>query len=51
MIDGVQGDNLDYEIFCSIFEQDKEKNEGRLASAASQRSLKSQGSMKSLVIE
>ena len=44
-------ENLDYEIFCSIFEQDKERNEGRLASAASQRSLKSQGSTKSLVIE
>ncbi len=51
MVDGVQGENIDYEIFCSIFEQDKEKNEGRLASAASQRSNRSQGSMKSLVIE
>ncbi len=51
MIEGVQSENLDYEIFCSIFEQDKEKNEGRLASAASQRSLKSQASTKSLVIE
>lgn len=51
MIEGVQSENLDYETFCSIFEQDKEKNEGRLASAASQRSMRSQGSMKSLVIE
>lgn len=51
VIEGVQGENLDYELFCSIFEQDKEKNEGRLASAASQRSLKSQASAKSLVIE
>lgn len=51
MIEGVQGDNLDYDLFCSIFEQDKEKGEGRLASAASQRSLRSQASMKSLVIE
>jgi hypothetical protein len=51
MIEGVQMDNLDYETFCSIFEQDREKNEGRLASAASQRSARSQGSMKSLVIE
>mgnify|MGYP000941401816 CR=1 FL=1 len=51
MIEGLQSDNLDYEIFCSIFEQDKEKNEGRLASAASQRSLKSQGSTNELVID
>lgn len=50
IIEGLQHDNLDYDIFCSIFEQDKERNEGRLASAASQRSLKSQGSTKSLVI-
>lgn len=51
VIEGVQSENLDYEIFCSIFEQDKQRNEGRLASAASQRSLKSQASTKSLVIE
>ena len=51
VIEGVQGDNIDYDTFCSIFEQDKEKNEGRLASAASQRSLKSQASTKSLAIE
>ena len=40
VIEGLQHDNLDYDVFCSIFEQDKERNEGRLASAASQRSLK-----------
>jgi hypothetical protein len=40
----VQGDSLDYSAFCSIFEQDREKWEGRLASAASQRSLKSSDS-------
>jgi len=51
MIEGLQNDNLEYEIFCSIFEQDKEKNEGRLASAASQRSLRSQGSTKELLID
>lgn len=51
VIDGLQNDNLDYDVFCSIFEADKEKNEGRLASAASQRSLKSQGSTKSLIID
>ena len=51
VIEGLQHDNLDYDVFCSIFEQDKERNEGRLASAASQRSLKSQGSARSLVIE
>lgn len=51
MIDGVQGENLDYNVFCSIFDQDKEKLEGRLASAASQRSLKSQGSNRSLKFE
>jgi hypothetical protein len=51
IIEGLQHDNLDYEVFCSIFEQDKEKNEGRLASAASQRSLRSQASNKSLVID
>lgn len=51
MIEGLQGDNLDYDSFCSIFEQDRERGEGRLASAASQRSLKSEASMKSLVIE
>jgi hypothetical protein len=38
-------------MFCSIFEQDKERGEGRLASAASQRSLKSQASTKSLVMD
>lgn len=54
MIEGMQGDNLDYDAFCSIFEQNKEnkeRGEERLASAASQRSMKSQGSMKSLIIE
>ena len=51
IIEGLQHDSLDYEVFCSIFEQDKEKNEGRLASAASQRSLRSQASNKSLVID
>ena len=51
IIEGLQNENLDYDVFCSIFEQDKEKNEGRLASAASQRSLKSQGSNKSLVMD
>ena len=40
----MQGDSLDYSAFCSIFEQDREKWEGRLASAASQRSLKSSDS-------
>ena len=44
MIEGLQSDNLDYEVFCSIFDQDREKNEGRLASAASQRSLRSHAS-------
>jgi hypothetical protein len=47
----VTGDSLDYSAFCSIFEHDKEKGDGRLASAASQRSLRSNDSMKSLVIE
>jgi hypothetical protein len=51
VIEGLQNDNLDYDSFCSIFEADKEKNEGRLASAASQRSLKSQDSAKSLRID
>jgi hypothetical protein len=51
MIEGVSGDHLDYSAFCSIFEHDKEKGDGRLASAASQRSLRSNDSMKSLVIE
>ena len=51
MIEGVSGDHLDYGAFCSIFEHDKEKGDGRLASAASQRSLRSNDSMKSLVIE
>ena len=51
MIDGVQGDSLDYDAFCSIFEQDKENGEGRLASAASQRSLGSSESVRSLVID
>lgn len=51
MIEGVQTDNLDYETFCSIFEQDKEKNEGRLASAASQRSAHSNASINSLLID
>ena len=51
MIEGLQNDNLDYEVFCSIFEQDREKNEGRLASAASQRSLHSQARAKELTID
>ena len=51
IIDGVPGENLDYDVFCSIFKEDKEHNEGRLASAASQRSLKSEASTKSLNIE
>ena len=51
MIEGVTGESLDYSAFCSIFEHDKEKGDGRLASAASQRSLRSNDSMKSLVIE
>lgn len=51
LIESVQGDSLDYSAFCSIFEQDKEKGEGRLASAASQRSLRSSDSMKSLVLD
>lgn len=41
MIDGVTGESLDYAAFCSIFEHDKERGDGRLASAASQRSLRS----------
>lgn len=41
MIDGVTGVNLDYGSFCSIFEHDKEKGDGRLASIASQKSLRS----------
>jgi hypothetical protein len=48
MIDGVTGENIDYGAFCSIFEHDKYKGEGRLASAASQKSLRSNDSMKSL---
>ena len=51
IIEGVPGENLDYDSFCSIFKEDREHNEGRLASAASQRSLRSQASMKSLNIE
>ena len=51
VIEGLQTENLDYDMFCSIFEQDREKNEGRLASAASQRSLKSEASARSLVID
>ena len=51
LIEGVQGESLDYSAFCSIFEQEKEKGDGRLASAASQRSFRSQDSMKSLVID
>lgn len=51
LIDSVQGDNLDYYSFCSIFEQDREKGEGRLASATSQRSLKSSDSMRSLNLD
>ena len=51
MIEGVSGDHLDYGAFCSIFEHDKENGDGRLASAASQRSLRSNDSMKSIVIE
>ena len=51
LIEGVQGESLDYYTFCSIFEQDKEKGDGRLASAASARSLKSEASMKSLVLD
>lgn len=47
----MQGESLDYSAFCSIFEQDKERGEGRLASAASQRSLKSSDSMRSLVLD
>jgi hypothetical protein len=46
MIEGVQTENLEYETFCSIFEKDKENNEGRLASAATERSMISQGSAK-----
>ena len=38
-MEGVQGESLDYGAFCSIFEQDKERGDGRLASSASQRSL------------
>ena len=51
LIEGVQGESLDYSMFCSIFEQDREKGDGRLASAASQRSLKSEESMRSLVLD
>ena len=51
MIEGVAGESLDYAVFCSIFEHDKEKGDGRLASAASQRSLRSNDSIKSLDIE
>lgn len=46
LIDSIfKGESLDYEAFCSIFTQDREKGEGRLASAASQRSLKSSDSI------
>lgn len=51
LIDSVQGDNLDYGAFCSIFEQEKERGDGRLASAASQRSLRSEDSMRSLALD
>jgi hypothetical protein len=51
LVDSVQGDSLDYSTFCSIFEQEKEKGDGRLASAASQRSLKSSDSMRSLTLD
>ena len=51
LIDGYQGESLDYSAFCSIFEHDKEKGNGRLASAASQRSLQSSDSMRSLVLD
>ena len=51
IIDGVQGESLDYSAFCSIFEQDKERGDGRLASSASQRSLGNSDSARSLVID
>ena len=50
-MEGVQGESLDYGAFCSIFEQDKERGDGRLASSASQRSLGRSESAKSLVID
>jgi hypothetical protein len=42
ILEGVQGDNLDYDTFCSIFQQDMERNEGRLISVASRKSLKTE---------
>lgn len=51
MIEGFEGENFDYEAFCSIFAQDRESNNGRLASVASRRSLKTEESVHSLVIE
>jgi hypothetical protein len=42
ILEGVQGENIDYDTFCSIFQQDMEKNEGRLMSVASRRSLKTE---------
>ena len=51
IIDGVQGESLDYDAFCSIFEQDRERGDGKIASAASQRSFRSTDSARSLVVD
>ena len=51
LIDSFQGEALDYYSFCEIFETDREKGDGSLAEAASQRSLRSSDSMRSLVID
>lgn len=48
LIDNLQGESLDFDSFCSIFENNEYGE--RLASAASQRSLQTEESVRSVVV-
>jgi hypothetical protein len=50
IVDRVQGDSLDFDMFCKIFQQEREGSEDRIASAASQRTF-TEESVRSVVVD